>query len=116
LQQHRDVPYRHPSELGSDLKRLKRDTESGQSPMLAASATQAPLFRRRFVLVTAGAGLAAILVVGWLSLRGPLPPPRILSTTQITSDNQPKDSVVTDGSRLYFQETTHELVLPSQVS
>jgi len=116
LEKDRDIRYQHASDLGTDLKRLKRDTESGQSPMLAASATQAPLVRRRFVLVTAGAGLAAILVVGWLWLRGPLPPPRILSTTQITSDNQPKDSVVTDGSRLYFQETINERVFLSQVS
>src|SRR5947208_1530876 len=96
LEKDRDIRYQHASDLGTDLKRLKRDTESGQSPMLAASATQAPLVRRRFVLVTAGAGLAAILVVGWLWLRGPFPPLRLHSTTQITGDNHTKESVVTD--------------------
>src|SRR5207302_10235860 len=80
LEKDRDIRYQHASDLGTDLKRLKRDTESGQSPMLAASATQAPLVRRRFVLVTAGSGLAAILVLGWLWPRGPWPAPRMRST------------------------------------
>jgi serine/threonine protein kinase/Tol biopolymer transport system component len=116
LEKDRDIRYQHASDLRSDLKRLKRDTESVQSAMLPASATQGVVNRRRYVPVTVVAGLAGILVVAWLWLRGPLPSPRILSATQITSDNQAKDSVVTDGSRLYFQETINERVFLSQVS
>src|SRR6185437_7748042 len=116
LEKDRDIRYQHASDLGTDLKRLKRDTESGQSSMLRASAVQGAVNGRRYVPVTVIAGLATILVVAWLLLRGPLPPPRILSTTQITSDNQPKDSLVTDGSRLYFQEMLNERAFLTQVS
>ena len=36
-------------------------------------------------------------------LTRPLPPPRILSTTQITNDRRPKTApFLTDGSRIYF--------------
>jgi Tol biopolymer transport system component len=40
----------------------------------------------------------------------------VLSTTQLTSDNQPKDSIVTDGPRLYFVERINERAVLSQVS
>src|SRR6267378_4805943 len=53
------------------------------------------------IIVAAVVALLLITVAVWL--RPPLPPPRILSTTQITHDNLPKDQVVTDGPRLYFQ-------------
>jgi eukaryotic-like serine/threonine-protein kinase len=52
---------------------------------------------------------AAILVVtlggifAWFSW--PLPPPRVLNTTQITRDGVAKTNVLTDGSRLYITET-----------
>lgn len=45
-----------------------------------------------------------------------MPPPRIISTTQITHDNLPKDQVATDGPRLYFQETLNDHQILSQVS
>src|SRR5439155_14469389 len=54
------------------------------------------------------AGLIAILAGGgifaWLRL--PLPPPKILATTQLTHDSIPKASLLTDGSRLYITETS----------
>jgi hypothetical protein len=34
--------------------------------------------------------------------RPPLPPPKVTSSVQITSDGQQKSRVITDGSRLYF--------------
>jgi Tol biopolymer transport system component/DNA-binding winged helix-turn-helix (wHTH) protein len=64
-----------------------------------------------------GAAIVALLLIAvafWL--RPPLPPPRIISTTQITHDNLPKDQVVTDGPRLYFQETVNDQQVLSQVS
>jgi Tol biopolymer transport system component/DNA-binding winged helix-turn-helix (wHTH) protein len=49
-----------------------------------------------------------ILVVGgtiaWF-IR-PLPPPRVISTTQLTHDGLTKTGLLTDGSRLYITETT----------
>jgi Tol biopolymer transport system component/DNA-binding winged helix-turn-helix (wHTH) protein len=64
-----------------------------------------------------GAAIVALLLITvavWL--RPPLLPPLILSTTQITHDNLPKDQVVTDGPRLYFQETVNDHQILSQVS
>jgi DNA-binding winged helix-turn-helix (wHTH) protein/Tol biopolymer transport system component len=44
---------------------------------------------------------AALLAV-WF--RGPLPPPRILGSNQITNDGLPKGGLITDGNRIYFTE------------
>jgi Tol biopolymer transport system component len=65
------------------------------------------------------AALVLVLIVAafaFFTLRGPVPPPRVLSATQITSDNQPKEFMVTDGPRLYFQETINERAVVSQVA
>jgi Tol biopolymer transport system component/DNA-binding winged helix-turn-helix (wHTH) protein len=58
---------------------------------------------------------ASILVVAFFRLMTPLPP-RVLSATQLTNDNRPKQSVVTDGPRVYFVETINERAVLYQVS
>ena len=60
--------------------------------------------------------VAAIAAAAFFALRGPLPPPRVLSTQQLTSDSLPKDLVVTDGPRVYFVESLNERAVLSQVS
>ena len=113
--------YQHASEMRSELMRLKRDTESGR--VLTGSAAQVaaearasrPLIRRAFV-----AGIAAIvlacLALAVFYLRGPLPPPKIVGSTQLTSDGISKSGLVTDGSRLYFSEFSGGHFIVSQVS
>jgi Tol biopolymer transport system component/DNA-binding winged helix-turn-helix (wHTH) protein len=59
---------------------------------------------------------AAALVAAYIWVRTPPAPPRVLSTAQLTSDNRPKDSVVTDGPRVYFVETINQRAVLSQVS
>jgi eukaryotic-like serine/threonine-protein kinase len=55
------------------------------------------------VLVPVGALLlAAIAALLWLSR--PLPPARVLQTTQLTHDGTAKESILTDGSRMYIDE------------
>ena len=118
LEKDRDIRYQHASDLGVDLKALKRDIESGKFVALAAPAAQAPAIRplhRRFAIPVATA--AVFIVVGaaiWL--RPPAPSPRIVSTTQITNDNLAKQTLVSDGLRIYFQEEINNHVAISQVS
>jgi Tol biopolymer transport system component len=46
--------------------------------------------------------IAAAVLAYWLTR--PLPSPKVLGSTQLTHDGQPKSSLVTDGARLYFSE------------
>jgi len=46
--------------------------------------------------------LIALALVAWINR--PLPPPRILSTTQLTHDGATKAGLLTDGSRIYISE------------
>ena len=115
LEKDLDLRYRSAAEIRSDFKRLKRETDSGHSTMASA----APRSVRPAPAVYLGAAvlaMAALLAIGFLFLRAPLPPPRVLSTAQLTSDNQQKASVVTDGPRVYFVETINERAVLSQVS
>ena len=57
LEKDPDVRYQHASELRADLKRLKRDTESGSAPRTEI----APRTRRKRVVL--GAGVAAVLIL-----------------------------------------------------
>jgi len=121
LEKDRALRYQHASEMRSELMRLKRDTESGR--VLTGSAAQveakAPVARApvRRALV---AGIAAIVLVSLAAavfyLRGPLPTPKIVGTTQLTSDRINKNGLVTDGSRLYFTELSGDHFIVSQVS
>src|SRR5262249_6522006 len=89
LEKDSDIRYQHASDLRADLKASKRDTESGKCVAVIAPETKAlprrPLYRRFAVPIATAAVLIVAGAVVWLRL--PLPPPRILSTTQITSDN-----------------------------
>jgi len=109
LEKDRELRYQTAAELRADLKRLKRDTDSGRTVALAARrgaveeirATR-PLPRwRTWAAIGGGIFIVLAAVLGYLLTR-PLPPPRVLRTVQLTSTNRPKSPVVTDGTRLYF--------------
>ena len=128
LEKDRDVRYQHASDLGADLKRLRRDLESGRSPTLLTVA------ERDAFTVPAGQkekkrplGLITLLIVAALALvywlTRPAPPPRVLGYTQLTNDAQAKVNVsfsppriVTDGSRLYFLKTVEGRSALAEVS
>ncbi len=103
LEKDREVRYQSAAELRADLKRVKRDTTSGK--MTAASAP-ATVGKSRWPWIAALL-ITIILLAGTFAwLRSPLPPPKVLATTQLTHDTIPKVSLLTDGSRLYITETS----------
>jgi serine/threonine protein kinase/Tol biopolymer transport system component len=124
LEKDREVRYQTASDLRADLKRLKRDSDSGRVTGVSttgwgiSAATPVPLPRRRRWWIAALAGtlvaLAALLVL-WL--RSPLPPPRVLGSVQLTNDSKAKYApLLTDGSRVYFTEVAGTGTVPAQVS
>jgi eukaryotic-like serine/threonine-protein kinase len=103
-----DLRYQTAAELRGDLRRVRRDIDSGRSGAFVPPALE----KSRGTSARPGwrtwAGVAGVLVVvaaiGAYFLTRPAPPPRILRTVQLTNTNRPKSDVVTDGSRLYFIE------------
>ncbi len=122
LEKDRNLRYQHASDLRSDLRRLKRDTESGR---LAATipGRGAPTFQRRSEQAAlrlpcrnphgpAGRVGRPLSVASALSSsRGsfyfylrPLPPPIVSGYISVTHSGTQKDLVGTDGARLYFNQ------------
>src|SRR5208337_2832220 len=130
LEKDRELRYQSAAALRADLKRLKRDTDSGRS---AATATATGVeaapragVRRPARTWAAASGAAIVVVAAVLAyvLSRPLPPPRVLAYSPITHDGRQKPSVLlanlipppllTDGSRVYFFESSPDTV--AQVS
>ena len=119
LEKDRDLRYRSAADVETDLKRLKRDTESGRAPTVSAVPTpQAGSPNRTQLLKWLAVAALAVATVALLFvwLRTPLPPPRILGSKQITSDGLPKITLVGDANRLYFTENPPAHLSIAQVS
>jgi Tol biopolymer transport system component len=105
LEKDRDIRYQHASELRADLKRLKRDTDSGRTAASVAAAEKpARPAMRLWWFVPFGAAAIVLATVAAFWLRTPLPPPKVSGYTRITNDGRVKFDVLTDGARLYFVE------------
>jgi len=109
LEKDRDVRCQSAAEIRADLKRLKRDTDSGKAPgsSLATAPTkterEAPgqRFWSRWAVLFAAVVIVAGVLVVWL--RWPVSSARVLSLTQVTNDGSSKvPPALTDGSRLYY--------------
>jgi len=111
LEKDRGMRCQSAAELRTDLKRLKRDTESGRA--VAVAPVGAGLARPReggalpYKAVAAAVAsvviIAAAILAYWLTR--PLPAPKVLNYVQLTNDSHGKFwPLVTDGSRIYFTE------------
>ena len=115
MEKDRDIRYQHASEVRADLKRLKRDTASGKA-ITPSSKPPASHARRLWRAASVILLVAVAAFLAWMAW--PLPPPRVLSTTQLTRDGVPKTRLLTDGSRLYITETngTHQYMVQASTS
>jgi len=118
LEKDRELRYRSASDLETDLKRILRDTESGRAPSISATPTPRPESAKPTPWLKWSAISVLVILAGLLalSLRSPLPPPRLLGSKQITSDGLPKLTLVTDGNRLYFTENPPTRLAIAQVA
>ena len=112
LEKNRDLRYQVASEIRADLRRLRRDTDSGHSAADVAVAQavelqvvgKRPQWRKRGVALAATAAILAS-ALAYLLLRPPAPP-KVLGSVQVTHDGRAKyPPVFSDGSRLFFMAT-----------
>ena len=117
LEKDRELRYQTAGELRADLKRLKRDSESGRVTATGALSSGAVPRPWRRAVIASLALLACLLaaVVAYI-FRPEQPAPRITGSKQITSDGFQKLGVVSDGNRLYLTETSGTRVLLVQVA
>ena len=127
LEKDRKLRYQSASDMLVDLKRLRRDFESGRSGSVATLTPAAgwiTLPKRSWTWLAAisALALAGLLVLAFI-FRPTLPPPRVTGYTQITHDGQVKNVfgpvtpiVLTDGTRLYVQESVNGRYVIGQVA
>jgi serine/threonine protein kinase/Tol biopolymer transport system component len=126
LEKDRDIRYQTASDLRADLKRLKRDTDSGRAAATESLEALPGAQSRRKLSWMVGLGSVTIILAAALSywLTRPLSPPRITGSSQITRNGHQKtspflqgpSSIVTDGSRLYFSEVSEGRLGLAQVT
>jgi Tol biopolymer transport system component/serine/threonine protein kinase len=118
VEKDRDLRYQHASEIRTDLKRLKRDTDSGHpvstswahgsARQAAAGAIIAPrprAKRRRFVFAFCASAVVLSITAGWILLDRhrdqPLAPPRVVPFTGLSGEED-QAAFSPDGNELAY--------------
>jgi Tol biopolymer transport system component len=138
LEKDRRLRYQNAGDMVVDLKRLRREIESGHTgvaPTYSTSGTVAaptlspapqpiastPAKNPKRLLLAIPA-LVVLLLVGYF-LRPALPPPRVTGYTQLSHDGLPKtfggsavSTVLTDGPRLFVEENLNGRYMVGQLS
>jgi predicted Ser/Thr protein kinase len=111
LEKDRELRYQSAADIRTDLKRLRRDTESGRvrTSSVAEVSVQDGIStrpdRRRWWLAAAGVVTVALAIGVVVASLWPSTVPAITRTTQITKDGITKGGgLLTDGTRIYFGE------------
>ena len=119
LEKDRNLRYQSAAEMRTDLQRLKRDTDSAETRASRTQSGDSPEAKgassRRWLWAAAPPILIAV-VLGAVWMRGPLPPPRVTATKQLTHDGTQKFGLLTDGNRIYFTEYLGNRTKLGQVS
>jgi Tol biopolymer transport system component len=111
--------YQTASDLRADLLRLKRASEPVRATAPSGARLSLPKWTQRVTWrVGAGVlGLAAVLFAAFMFSRSSAPPPRVLGSTQLTNSPTVKfGPLVTDGTRLYFNQFVNDAFGIAQLS
>jgi len=124
LEKDRELRYQVAAEIRADLKRLKRDVDSGRSsarpqaharpdvasaPLVDESSSVRVLaatvaLQHKTALIAIPMVVLVLIAVLAYWLAPPLPPPSVSGYRQLTHDGLPKFLRGTDGSRIYFDQ------------
>jgi hypothetical protein len=125
LEKDRKLRYQSAAEIAVDLRRLRREIDSGRTTaagVVTPPPKTSPQSLNRPVLPLVALIAVAVAALAW-QFRPIQPPPKVTRFTQITHDGWQKVSfgqtaptVLTDGPRLYIQETIHDHFAVLQVS
>jgi Tol biopolymer transport system component/predicted Ser/Thr protein kinase len=116
LEKERDLRYQHAADLGSDLKRLKRDTTSGKVSAATPAAVTTPVAKKGIVAWTIGTAAALLLAATAIWFFMPVTHPRVTGSIQLTHEGKNACCVVTDGSRIYFNEDEGDAIAQASLN
>jgi Tol biopolymer transport system component/predicted Ser/Thr protein kinase len=105
LEKNRELRYQHASDIRTDLQRLKGDTNSAKLDGAKPIAVPGGRARNRTGVWIAAVLASLLLAAGGIWLFTAPQQVRVTGSTQLTHDGRTKCCAVTDGSRIYFNES-----------